>query len=226
MNRIIFLAAAIVTVVFAGSAKADNIFYPGHPEPERRDLVDDTRVYIGLRGGISGMVAKSGLDIDSDEDMSAYSPVISLSVGTFMMEYLRLELEYTNYFTATEEKDISSNLGAGTESVRAKGEEEIQTVMLNLLAEYKSRPLLFRPYVGVGAGIAFTKNAQKLRGLSSGLTSSADKSETTFAANVKAGLLLPITESFAFDLSATGALIATQKPIITATGQLGIRLSF
>ena len=224
MKKFLFCTLSIMCL-YNQSASAQTVYYPGHYAPSKEVYKNDTKIYFAIKGGVGQVNAKKVMP--GEKDFEDYAPVVNIGIGTFFRNHFRAEAEYTGYFGASDEnKETMADLGSGVESVKYKHDLQIHMMTANILVEYKSIPILYRPYLGIGIGAAYIDREEKYTALTSSNSRKKTDDEVAFAAVAKIGSLFPITEGFGVDITAQATYIATSDPTYIYTGLVGLRFSF
>ena len=115
---------------------------------------------------------------------------------------LRTEIEY-GYMPQVETKGRGNNKVAQDFDAQFEFKLDIQTVFINSYFDFDVTPP-FKPYIGVGAGIAILKQEASILQYHNGVWFGGDAlksgTQTNFAWNAGAGITWEVTSSFAVDL--------------------------
>ena len=170
--------------------------------------------YVAIRGGITNM----NLQYKIQGDKQTVSDTVFQGRGALGMSFYRggrTEVEYTFYTKGDKKKDFA----IGEIDVGMK----MQDLQLNTyldLGQYN----YVQPFIGVGAGVAFTKITRDASALG-GTISFDDKSDTNFTAMGAVGISIAL-EHFAIDLAARYNYVDVASGMHNIGGDVGIRISF
>ena len=166
--------------------------------------------YVGLRGGMgyTNVNVKHNGHKKSMDDM-VYQGRAAL--GLEVCDTVRSEIEWSIFSKAKDNKRYGDQ--------RLKTETKMQTLLWNTYMEFGAYEVV-RPFVGVGAGVAFTKMDKRVDGIGSW---SDDK--TRFSAMGSLGVTFD-WQRIAVDLAARYTYVDIQSGLHNIGGDLGIRFMF
>ena len=168
--------------------------------------------YIGLRGGMSYTNLNYKYS-GNKESMTDYIFQGRAALGLEVCDTVRSEIEWS-YFGRMSDKE---NFGAGVGNIDV--ETKMQTLLWNNYMEFGSYNIV-RPFVGLGAGVAFTdvkRNGE--------LVPHKSESKTRFSAMGTLGVTFDM-ERFAVDLAARYTYVDIQSGLHNFGGDIGIRFMF
>lgn len=167
--------------------------------------------YIGLRGGVS----YNNLNYKFDGNKESITDTViqgRAAMGLEICDTVRSEIEWSIFSKA---KD-SANFGAAG---RVDVDTKLQTLLWNSYLEFGSYKIV-RPFVGLGAGVAFTDVKRD-----GALIDRHSESKTRFSAMGTMGVTFDM-ERFAVDLAARYNYIDIQSGLHNFGGDIGIRFMF
>ncbi len=167
--------------------------------------------YIGLRGGAS----YNNLNYKYNGHKESMTDVIfqgRAALGLEVCDTVRSEIEYSYFSKAKDHADFGD---AGRIDVKSK----MQTLLFNTYMEFGGYQVV-RPFVGVGAGVAFTDVERK-----GDLIGKHSDDKTRFSAMGTVGVTFDM-DYFAVDLAARYNYIDIQSGLHNFGGDLGIRFMF
>lgn len=168
--------------------------------------------YVGLRGGMS----YSNLNFKYDgnkESMTDYIFQGRAALGLEVCDTVRSEIEWS-YFGKLSDQEYFGET-AGNIDVKAK----MQTLLWNNYMEFGSYEIV-RPFVGLGAGIAFTSVDRY-----GDLVSQNTLDRTRFSAMGTMGVTFDM-ERFAVDVAARYTYVDIESGLHNFGGDVGIRFMF
>ena len=168
--------------------------------------------YVGLRGGMSYTNLNYKYD-GNKESMTDFIFQGRAAMGLEICDTVRSEVEWSYYGKLSDQENFG--MTAGAVDVKAK----MQTLLWNNYWEFSSYEMV-RPFVGMGAGVAFTTVER-----SGELVpyNSADK--TRFSAMGTMGLTFDM-ESFAVDVAARYTYVDIESGLHNVGADVGIRFMF
>ncbi len=168
--------------------------------------------YIGLRGGMSYTNLNYKYE-GNKESMTDYIFQGRAALGLEVCDKVRSEIEWS-YFGKMSDQE---NFGAGVGGIDV--EAKTQTLLWNNYWEFGEYKIV-RPFVGLGAGVAFTD--VKRHG---DLVPRHSESKTRFSGMGTLGVTFDM-ERFAVDLAARYTYIDIQSGLHNFGGDVGIRFMF
>lgn len=202
MKKIVIstLAVLIACPAFAGTAVRDSNWQLFGLNP-----------YIGLRGGAS----YTNLNYRYAGDKKSVTDEVfqgRAALGLEVCDTVRSEIEWSIFSKA---KD-TENFG----DVRdVKVDTKLQTLLFNTYWEFGEYQIV-RPFIGLGAGVAFTDIKRQVPVLGD-----KSKSETRFSAMGSLGITFDM-QYFAVDLAARYNYVDVQSGLHNFGGDVGIRFMF
>ncbi len=168
-------------------------------------------VYMGLRGGLGYNNLNYRL-ADSKKSMTDTVWQGRAALGLEMCDTVRSEIEWSLYGKS---KDTATFGDAGRTSVKT----ELQTLMWNSYWEYSEYEII-RPFIGVGAGLAFSKVKQDSEFY--GYDSDA---KTRFTGMGSVGVTFDWNR-FAVDVAARYNYVNIESGLHNFGGDIGVRFMF
>lgn len=168
--------------------------------------------YIGLRGGMSYTNLNYKYD-GNKESMTDYIFQGRAAMGLEICDTVRSEIEWSYLGKLSDSEDFGAT--AGKIDVEAK----MQTLLWNSFMEFGPYKIV-RPFVGLGAGVAFTDVERK-----GDLIPHHSESNTRFAAQGSLGVSFDM-ERFAVDLAARYTYVDINSGLHNFGGDIGIRFMF
>lgn len=168
--------------------------------------------YIGLRGGAS----YTNMNYRYADDKKSMTDEVfqgRAALGLEVCDTVRSEIEWSIYSKAKDTKDFG-DLGTSVEV-----ETKLQTLLWNTYWEFGGYQIV-RPFVGLGAGVAFTdvkRNVPVIGGHS--------ESKTRFSAMGALGITFDM-ERFAVDIAARYNYVDINSGLHNFGGDVGIRFMF
>lgn len=166
--------------------------------------------YIGLRGGAS----YTNLNYRYADDKKSMTDEIfqgRAALGLEICDTVRSEIEWSIYSKAKDTKDF------GATSVEV--ETKLQTLLWNTYWEFGGYQIV-RPFIGLGAGVAFTDVKRNVP-----VIGSHSESKTRFSAMGALGVTFDM-ERFAVDLAARYNYVDVNSGLHNFGGDVGIRFMF
>ena len=200
------LAISTLAVLIACPAFAMN-----HPNQGSSWTMWGMDPYIGMRGGLS-YTNLNYKDEGNKESITDYIFQGRAALGLEVCDTVRSEIEWT-YFGKTSDQEKFG--AAGGIDVEAK----MQTLLWNNYWEVGGYKIV-RPFVGLGAGVAFTD--VKRHG---DLVPHHSESKTRFSGMGTMGVTFDM-ERFAVDLAARYTYVDIQSGLHNFGGDVGIRFMF
>lgn len=167
--------------------------------------------YIGLRGGIS----YTNLNYRYNDDKQSMTDTIfqgRAALGLEVCDTVRSEIEWSYFGKAKDHDDFGT-------PVRVEVETKMQTLLWNNYMEFGGYQVV-RPFVGVGAGVAFTDVKRKVP-----YVGDHSDSKTRFSAMGTLGITFDM-DVFAVDLAARYTYVDINSGLHNFGGDLGIRFMF
>ncbi len=167
--------------------------------------------YIGVRGGIS----YNNLNYSFANDKESMTDTIfqgRAALGLELCKTLRSEIEWSIYSKA---KDSENFGNAGTVKIDSK----MQTLLWNMYWEFSEYQVV-RPFIGAGAGVAFTDIDRR-----GGPLIDASSSKTKFSAMGTLGVTFDM-EKFAVDVAARYNYVDVQSGLHNFGADIGVRFMF
>lgn len=168
--------------------------------------------YIGMRIGASYNALNYNFN-DHKETMSDELFQGRVALGLEMCDTVRSEIEWSMYTKAKDTKDFGS-VG------EVKVENELQTLLFNTYMEFGHYKIV-RPFVGLGAGVAFTDLTREVPSLDERYT----ESKTRFSAMGTLGVTFDM-QHYAVDIAARYNYIDVASGLHNFGGDVGIRFMF
>lgn len=168
--------------------------------------------YIGLRGGAS----YNTLNFRYADDKKTMSDEIfqgRAALGLEICDTVRSEIEWSIFSKAKDTKDFG-DLGTSVDV-----ESKMQTLLWNTYWEFGGYKIV-RPFVGLGAGVAFTDIKTKVP-----MVGDYSESKTRFSAMGTLGITFDM-QRFAVDLAARYNYIDVASGLHNFGGDVGIRFMF
>ena len=168
--------------------------------------------YVGLRGGMS----YTNLNVKYEGNKESMTDFIfqgRAAMGLEICDTVRSEIEWS-YFGRMSDQE---NFGAGVGGIDVK--TKMQTLLWNSYWEFGPYQIV-RPFIGLGAGVAFTDFERK-----GDLIPHHSESKTRFSGMGTLGVTFDM-ERFAVDLAARYTYVDIQSGLHNFGGDVGIRFMF
>ena len=168
--------------------------------------------YVGMRGGLS----YTNLNYRYDGNKEAMTDFVfqgRAALGLEVCDTVRSEVEWS-YFGKLSDKEY---FGADAGYIDVKN--KMQTLLWNNYMEFGSYKVV-RPFVGLGAGVAFTSTER-----SGDLIEHHKVDRTRFSAMGTMGMTFDM-ESFAVDVAARYTYVDIESGLHNFGGDIGIRFMF
>mgnify|MGYP001776623535 CR=1 FL=1 len=167
--------------------------------------------YIGLRGGASYTNLNYNFN-NTKESVGDMAFQGHVAMGLEICDTVRSEIEWSIFSKAKESKDFGNiaDVEVGT---------NMQTLLWNMYWEFGGYHIV-RPYIGLGAGVAFVdidRNVPNVPGVTD--------SSTKFSAMGALGITFDM-ERFAVDIAARYNYVDIQSGLHNFGGDIGIRFMF
>ncbi len=167
--------------------------------------------YIGLRGGAS----YTNLNYNYNDHKESMSDMVfqgRAALGLEICDTVRSEIEWSIYSKAKDSADFGT---AGDVKVDTK----LQTLLWNTYWEFGGYHVV-RPFIGLGAGVAFADVKRDVPALGD-----HSESKTRFSAMGALGVTFDM-ERFAVDIAARYNYVDVQSGLHNFGGDIGIRFMF
>ena len=167
--------------------------------------------YIGLRGGAS----YTNLNYNYNDHKESMSDMVfqgRAALGLEVCDTVRSEIEWSIYSKAKDSADFGT---AGDVKVDTK----LQTLLWNTYWEFGGYHVV-RPFIGLGAGVAFADVKRDVPALGD-----HSESKTRFSAMGALGVTFDM-ERFAVDIAARYNYVDIQSGLHNFGGDIGIRFMF
>ena len=167
--------------------------------------------YIGLRGGAS----YTNLNYNYNDHKESMSDMVfqgRAALGLEVCDTVRSEIEWSIYSKAKDSADFGT---AGDVKVDTK----LQTLLWNTYWEFGGYHVV-RPFIGLGAGVAFADVKRDVPALGD-----HSESKTRFSAMGALGVTFDM-ERFAVDIAARYNYVDVQSGLHNFGGDIGIRFMF
>ena len=167
--------------------------------------------YIGLRGGAS----YTNLNYNYNDHKESMSDMVfqgRAALGLEICDTVRSEIEWSIYSKAKDSADFGT---AGDVKVDTK----LQTLLWNTYWEFGGYHVV-RPFIGLGAGVAFADVKRDVPALGD-----HSESKTRFSAMGALGVTFDM-ERFAVDIAARYNYVDIQSGLHNFGGDIGIRFMF
>lgn len=185
--------------------------FAGHPDNGSSWQLWGMDPYIGIRGGVS----YSNLNYRyADDKQSVTDEVLQgrAALGLEICDTVRSEIEWSIFSKAKDTENFGVVDGVNVST-------KLQTLLWNMYWEFGPYQIV-RPFVGLGAGVAFTDIERQVPGFAS-----VGESKTRFSAMGTLGISFDM-EMFAVDLAARYNYIDVQSGLHNFGGDIGIRFMF
>ncbi len=167
--------------------------------------------YVGVRGGVS----YNNLNYAFAGDKESITDTVfqgRAALGLELCKTLRSEIEWS-IFSKAKGNETFGDAG------RVKVESKMQTLLWNMYWEFSEYQIV-RPFVGVGAGVAFTDIDRR-----GGEFIDNSSSKTKFSAMGTIGMTFDM-DKFAVDVAARYNYVDVQSGLHNFGGDIGIRFMF
>ena len=167
--------------------------------------------YVGLRGGIS----YTNLNYSYDGNKEAMTDFVfqgRAALGLEVCDTVRSEIEWSYFGKMSDQENFGAVGGVDVES-------KMQTLLMNGYMEFGSYKMV-RPFVGMGAGVAFTDVTR-----SGANVPHHGNSKTRFSAMGTMGVTFDM-DRFAVDLAARYTYADINSGLHNFGGDVGIRFMF
>ena len=168
--------------------------------------------YIGLRGGAS----YTNLNYNYNDHKESISDMVfqgRAALGLEVCDTVRSEIEWSIYSKAKDSADF------GVAGGDVKVDTKLQTLLWNTYWEFGGYHVV-RPFVGLGAGVAFADVKREVPVLGD-----HSESKTRFSAMGTLGVTFDM-ERFAVDIAARYNYVDIQSGLHNFGGDIGIRFMF
>lgn len=167
--------------------------------------------YIGLRGGLGYNNLNYSFN-DHKESMTDMTWQGRAALGLEVCDTVRSEIEWSIYSKAKDHDDFGT-------PARVNVESKMQTLLFNTYMELGDYQMI-RPFIGAGAGVAFTDVKRKIDGLGE---HKADR--TRFSAMGTLGMTFD-WNVFAVDVAARYNYVDVNSGLHNFGGDIGVRFMF
>lgn len=167
--------------------------------------------YIGLRGG-AGYTSLNYNYNNHKESMSDMVFQGRAALGLEICDTVRSEIEWSIYSKAKDNADFGT-------VADVKVDTKLQTLLWNTYWELGGYQIV-RPFIGLGAGVAFTDVKREVPAIGD-----HSESKTRFSAMGALGITFDM-ERFAVDIAARYNYIDVQSGLHNIGGDIGIRFMF
>ncbi len=185
--------------------------FAGHPDNGSSWQMFGMDPYIGLRGGMSYENVNVNFN-NHKKTMDDWTFQGRVALGLEVCDTVRSEIEWSIHSKAKDDDNFGD---AG----RVKVDTSLQTLLWNSYWEYSAYQIV-RPFIGFGAGAAFTDIDRK-----SPVYGNHSDSKTRFAGMGTFGVTFDM-ERFAVDVAARYTYVDVQSGMHNFGGDVGIRFMF